>query len=217
MSNSGFTLIELFLVIAVIGVLAAILLPALAKAREGARRQACASNLRQLGAAIHLYALEHEGKLPWSGGGGDGRCFADLKPEYIGEEEVFMCPSDPTTDPNIPFTNYELSRGSDSFRGSYDYLGAWTDRPITIDLDNPLEANPNTPIVWDVFSATRRYISTVSHVPAGGNVVFISGKLEFVRSREWQAPNLPVHPTGIEFDPRLLEDVPEEWLNPYWN
>jgi hypothetical protein len=48
-------------------------------------------------------------------------------------------------------------------------------------------------------------------------VIFIDGRLKLMRSREWQAPNLPVHPTGIEFDPRLLEDVPEEWLNPYWN
>ena len=134
---------------------------------------------------------------------------------YVGDEEVFMCPSDPGTNPNTPFTHYELSRGSESFRGSYDYLGAWTDRPITIDLDNPLEKNPNIPIVWDMFSGSRRYISIVNHIPAGGNVVFINGRLELLRSRQWHAPNLPVLPPGIEFDPGLLEEAPEKWLDPY--
>jgi prepilin-type N-terminal cleavage/methylation domain-containing protein len=216
-ANSGFTLLELFLVIAVIGVLAAILLPALAKAREAARRTSCEVNLHELGTAIHLYALEHKGELPWSGGGGNGRCFADLKPEYVGDEEVFMCPSDPSTDPNIPFTHYELGRGSDTFRGSYDYLGAWTDKPIAIDLDNPLEKNPNIPIVWDIFSGSRRNVAAVSHIPAGGNVVFMNGTLEFRDWEQWHAPNLPVLPAGVEFDPGLLEDVPEKWLDPFSN
>ena len=126
-----------------------------------------------------------------------------------------MCPSDPSTDPRIPFTHYELSRGSESFRGSYDYLGAWTNQPIKIDLDNPLEKNPNIPIVWDMYSASRRHRFLASHVPAGGNVLFINGRLEFIRSTRWHAPNLPMLPPGIEFDPGLLEDAPERWLDPY--
>lgn len=211
--KAGFTLLELCFVIAVVGILAAILLPSLAKARESARRSVCASNLRQLGAAIHLYALEHKGELPWSGGGGDALCFAGLVPEYISNPDVYMCPSDPEYDPNTPSTNYELGR-RDSYRRSYDYLGAWTNRPITIDLDNPVVKNPDIPIVWDTFSASR-YVSLSSHVPASGNVVFINGRLEFIRSREWSAPNLPVLPEGIDFDPKLLEEAPKEWMTPF--
>src|SRR5438477_10429797 len=61
----GFTLIELLVVIAIIAILAALLLPALAAAREAGRKAACLSNLRQIGIAIHGYAADYEGKIPW--------------------------------------------------------------------------------------------------------------------------------------------------------
>src|SRR5438093_363400 len=73
-SPSGFTLIELLVVIAIIAILAALLLPALSQARESARAAACASNLRQLSVAVHLYAGDFEERLPgvWEGSVGGG-------------------------------------------------------------------------------------------------------------------------------------------------
>src|SRR4029078_799963 len=69
---SGFTLIELLVVIAILSVLAGILFPVLAKARASARRSPALSNLKQIGAALHLYAADYDAHLPdrwpiWNG------------------------------------------------------------------------------------------------------------------------------------------------------
>jgi prepilin-type N-terminal cleavage/methylation domain-containing protein/prepilin-type processing-associated H-X9-DG protein len=63
--GGAFTLIELLVVIAIIAILAALLLPALAAAKESGRRAACISNLKQIGLAIQTYAQDHNGRIPY--------------------------------------------------------------------------------------------------------------------------------------------------------
>jgi prepilin-type N-terminal cleavage/methylation domain-containing protein len=64
--EAGFTLIELLVVIAIIAILASLLLPALATAKERGRRAVCQNNLHQLGVAAHVYGGDHDEKL-WAG------------------------------------------------------------------------------------------------------------------------------------------------------
>ena len=62
----GFTLVELLIVVGIITVLLALLMPAVRRARESAQRAACASNLRQLAAGVHAYAIDNDGQIPQS-------------------------------------------------------------------------------------------------------------------------------------------------------
>jgi len=73
--DKGFTLIELLVVIAIIAILAAILFPVFARARENARRTACLSNMKQIGLGIMQYTQDYDEHYPraWGGIGTDGR------------------------------------------------------------------------------------------------------------------------------------------------
>ncbi|GIV14306.1 MAG: hypothetical protein KatS3mg021_2588 [Fimbriimonadales bacterium] len=99
----GFTLIELLVVIAIIAILAAILFPVFAQARESARQSTCGSNMSQLSRAIAMYAADNEQTLPMNRvvlGPGGGvlpdplkRTWASLVSPYVKNKDVFFCPS----------------------------------------------------------------------------------------------------------------------------
>ncbi len=96
-NKQGFTLIELLVVIAIIAILAAILLPALARAREAARRASCASNLKQWGLVYKMYAGETKGaKYPRQSN--VIRWYTpeprDIYPDYWNDYAIALCPSD---------------------------------------------------------------------------------------------------------------------------
>lgn len=92
----GFTLIELLVVIAIIAILAAILFPVFAKAREKARQSSCLSNVKQIMTATLSYAQDYDEMLNelYRGGGAYGFVpwTAQLEP-YIKNQQIFVCPS----------------------------------------------------------------------------------------------------------------------------
>ena len=98
----GFTLIELLVVIAIIAILAAILFPVFAQAREKARGAACLSNVKQLGLALQMYAQDYDETLPNHAQDTD-KFLAPNAPAnwakglqaYAKNTQIFSCPSAP--------------------------------------------------------------------------------------------------------------------------
>src|ERR1043166_3580072 len=103
-SRRGFTLIELLVVIAIIAILAAILFPVFAQAREAARKTTCLSNLKQLGLGLMMYSQDYdEQATPWNlrynnknqyDQFGVSLCWDRLIMPYIKNNGVLACPSD---------------------------------------------------------------------------------------------------------------------------
>jgi prepilin-type N-terminal cleavage/methylation domain-containing protein/prepilin-type processing-associated H-X9-DG protein len=90
----GFTLIELLIVIAIIAILASVLYPVFAQAREKARLSACISNSKQLGLALSQYSTDYDETLPYGNNFGSGWT-ANIYP-YVKSTQVYACPSDST-------------------------------------------------------------------------------------------------------------------------
>jgi len=93
--KKGFTLIELLVVIAIIAILAAILFPVFAKAREKARQTSCLSNEKQLILGCKMYATDNEGKFPavtYTPNHGFDWWFNQISP-YVNNNQLFLCPA----------------------------------------------------------------------------------------------------------------------------
>lgn len=142
LAQRAFTLIELLVVIAIIAILASMLLPALSLAKEKGKRISCNNNLRQLGLAVKMYAMDHREVFPIRNG--QRRWPAQLESEYRNLK-VLLCPSD-TVDPKSagnPGVKADLAPRSYLINGWNDYVAVA--RAGTISADMAVINNPPFP------------------------------------------------------------------------
>jgi prepilin-type N-terminal cleavage/methylation domain-containing protein/prepilin-type processing-associated H-X9-DG protein len=212
--EGAFTLIELLVVIAIIAILAAILFPVFARARENARRASCMSNLKQLALGFNMYTQDYDEKLPLMTAGtqttpvidGDTKFNLSATPgvyyctwtseifPYVKSTQIFLCPSNPVTTGN-PYYWYGTSYGVpgtaiNSAGATVPYFSG-----VSVSLAQFQQPSETMMISEKGSGGGPQYImSTVYYAMKaahfdGGNVAFVDGHVKWFKFSDEDIPN----------------------------
>jgi len=181
--NHGFTLIELLVVVAIIALLIAILLPSLSRAREMARRTACAANLNSQGNMMAVYAADYDNAIPYFDTATGGHWLTDLPIEFgdyllmmktasmtnaQSTRRIFYCPSNPEQNADFMWTQFAATEHRRSL--GYNYF---VKRGPAEGMPNSAAAGPNTnparnpAVIWN----TRFNVPRASDIELAFDVI----------------------------------------------
>jgi prepilin-type N-terminal cleavage/methylation domain-containing protein len=186
--NRGFTLIELLVVIAIIAILAALLLPVFAQAREKGRQANCLNNLRQIGAALLMFVDDNDGRFPNTSATWGSEAFWQTQGQhtlhgyylkrYLKNEEVWKCKSDRGW-PGVNWYGYNYANTPKSFYGqvgsSYEWVGSRGQNKPIAKLKLPSQTPTVFEIVW-----FHRVINLVGGAHQWRMVSYADGHSDFV-------------------------------------
>ena len=206
--RNAFTLIELLVVIAIIAILAAILFPVFARARENARRSSCSSNLKQIGLGVLQYTQDYDEKYPnqnITATPADNIHFGYVLQPYLKSKQIFICPSASGSNADIkdpyPADAKDHIWRADNTTPGGDFAGSYgMNTPVEGVSQAEVLNTVRTPMFFDAAwpeatgSADPAVINARRHFD-GSNVCYVDGHVKFqnygqLYNSEW-SPSVP--------------------------
>jgi len=199
LTRHGFTLIELLVVIAIIAILAAILFPVFARAREKARQTSCQSNLKQIGLSIQMYMGDYDDTVMPARLGGtptDVDWTALIQP-YVHNDQIFVCPSDSDPVASAATNGYPKSYGLNYEIHTFNTYAGYVANPLSIWPPIKIsKVNEPSELISGIDSATNQpgmHYNTIDDRAAWrhndmANVLFLDGHVKAMKRGQTFAP-----------------------------